>query len=98
MNKPCEGGAEKDGAAIFCARIEPNKGLPHRRSCRLYAPESPRLTAAQPVCRRYTRCQNCPYPHHGFLCWSKDDSCLRTVVRRINHPAEKQENEENRIT
>lgn len=30
------------------------------------------------------RCNDCPYPHDGFLCWSKDGSCLRDAVKKID--------------
>ena len=31
-----------------------------------------------------TRCDGCPYPSVGFICWSPDGSCLRTEVERIS--------------
>ena len=32
----------------------------------------------------FQRCAGCPYPGHGFLCWSADgESCMRTIVARI---------------
>lgn len=31
-----------------------------------------------------TRCDDCPYPGVGFICWSPDGSCLRTEVERIS--------------
>lgn len=31
-----------------------------------------------------TRCDGCPYPGVGFICWSPDGSCLRTEVERIS--------------
>ena len=37
------------------------------------------------ICTRFERCRDCPYPGHGFLCWSKDGECLRDAVRRIEH-------------
>ena len=33
-----------------------------------YHPES----ASKPVCRQFSRCEGCPYPSHGFLCWASD--------------------------
>lgn len=29
------------------------------------------------------RCEDCPYPHHGFICWSRDGSCMRTDVEEL---------------
>ena len=32
----------------------------------------------------FARCADCPYPGHGFLCWSADgETCMRTEVARI---------------
>lgn len=36
-----------------------------------------------PVCRKYERCAGCPYPRHGFVCWNRDGSCLRTEMAEI---------------
>ena len=30
-------------------------------------------------------CEGCPYPSHGFVCWSQDGDCLRKRVSRINY-------------
>ena len=31
------------------------------------------------LCRGpFDRCEGCPYPRVGLVCWSKDGSCLRT--------------------
>ena len=50
-----------------------------------YAPEHPPDPPEKVVCNRSERCRGCPYPGHGFLCWSKDGECLRDAVRRIEH-------------
>ena len=32
----------------------------------------------------FDRCADCPYPGHGFVCWSMgEDVCVRTEVARI---------------
>ena len=32
----------------------------------------------------FERCEGCPYPGHGFLCWRVDgEKCMRTEVARI---------------
>lgn len=36
----------------------------------------------RPVCTHYERCEGCPYPTHGFICWSQDGECIRT---RMEH-------------
>lgn len=42
-----------------------------------------------PVCSRSPECKDCPYPHHGFLCWGADGTCLRTRMNKINGSEEK---------
>ena len=44
-----------------------------------YVPDPPQ----KPVCRRFSRCEGCPYPAHGFLCWGSGEDCLRTRMRDI---------------
>lgn len=41
-----------------------------------------KLTVPEP--KDTTRCDGCPYPGVGFICWSPDGSCLRTEVERIS--------------
>ena len=32
----------------------------------------------------FERCEGCPYPGHGFVCWNRSgEKCLRTEVERI---------------
>ena len=32
----------------------------------------------------FKRCEGCPYPGHGFVCWDQEgEKCLRTEVARI---------------
>ena len=32
----------------------------------------------------FERCEGCPYPGHGFVCWNRsNEQCLRTEVERI---------------
>ena len=45
-----------------------------------YAPEPEQ----KPVCRQFSRCEGCPYPAHGFLCWSSGEDCMRTRVEKLN--------------
>ncbi len=37
----------------------------------------------QPVCRMFDRCEGCPYPAHGFICWGPDEKCLRSEMEKI---------------
>lgn len=32
-------------------------------------------------CRIKPECEGCPFPGHGFICWSADGSCLRTNMK-----------------
>lgn len=54
----------------------------------LFAPDDPLGEEENPVCTLFERCNGCPYPHHGFICWSRDGSCLRTDMQRINQRQE----------
>ena len=76
MNSLCEGGADK-GAAFYYAR--------HLfASCthKLYAPDHPADAPPVPVCTRSDLCLGCPYPAHGFLCWSTAGECMRTRMKK----------------
>lgn len=42
-----------------------------------------------PVCTRMKLCKGCPYPAHGFICWSSGDQCLRTLTQRKPKPSQK---------
>ncbi len=37
----------------------------------------------RPVCQMFDRCEGCPYPAHGFVCWGPDESCLRSEMQKI---------------
>ncbi len=45
-----------------------------------YAPEP----APPPVCTRFARCEGCPYPQHGFICWHSDGSCMKDQIKKIS--------------
>lgn len=38
----------------------------------------------KPICRQFSRCEGCPYPAHGFLCWRDNTDCMRTRMKKIN--------------
>ncbi len=42
----------------------------------------------RPVCRMFDRCEGCPYPGHGFICWGPDGGCLRSEMEKICAPKE----------
>ena len=47
------------------------------------APSCPQEPPRRPVCHQFSRCDGCPYPGHGFLCWGSEDDCLRTRMEKI---------------
>lgn len=32
-------------------------------------------------CSVYSQCKGCRYPAHGFVCWNRDGTCLRTEMQ-----------------
>ena len=48
-----------------------------------HVPGCPPAPAPKPVCRQFSRCEDCPYPGHGFLCWGSETDCLRTRMEKI---------------
>lgn len=49
-------------------------------------PHAAALPSERPVCTREIRCKGCPYPAHGFICWSETGPCLRTLTERRRKP------------
>ena len=49
-----------------------------------YAPEKPPVTPELPGCSLFDRCEGCPYPRHGFICWHSDGTCMRTDDEKRN--------------
>lgn len=33
----------------------------------------------------FKSCGNCPYPSHGFICYSSEGDCLKTDMQRIHN-------------
>lgn len=33
-------------------------------------------------CNIKPECEGCPFPSHGFICWSADGSCLRSHMKK----------------
>lgn len=31
----------------------------------------------------FASCGDCPYAHHGFLCYSKEGDCMKTYLQRM---------------
>ena len=36
-----------------------------------------------PVCTDRPECEGCPYPAHGFICRSKDGTCMKTNMEKL---------------
>lgn len=45
---------------------------------------APRRIYTVPLPENISRCQGCPYPAVGFICWSRDETCLRTKMDRLH--------------
>ena len=54
-----------------------------RRSSPLFAPTPPREETEPLVCRRSERCKGCLHARHGFICWHRDGTCLKTDMEEI---------------
>ena len=38
-----------------------------------HVPSAKREPEEKPVCSRSSRCEGCPYPSHGFVCWHGEE-------------------------
>lgn len=52
------------------------------RNSKLFAHTLPRVEETA-VCSRGERCRGCPHARHGFVCWHRDGSCLKTDMEAI---------------
>lgn len=86
MKKFNSGG--KKGAVMSVSMSSPKSSV--RRYHVTFKPKRPRkprqreIKEQKPVCRKFSRCEGCPYPEHGFLCWGEDGRCLRTILGKSN--------------
>ena len=48
------------------------------------SPRNTRTPEPKAVCSLFTRCEGCPYPNHGFICWSRDGRCMREIMKKLN--------------
>ena len=68
-------------------RLEPREELKFK--FRPYVPDyAPPTLPERPEAHINDWCEGCPYPAHGFVCWSQDGDCMRQRVSRINHKEE----------
>ena len=45
--------------------------------------EEKRPQTEKMYCTMKPDCAGCPFPSHGFVCWSTDGSCLRTYMKKL---------------
>lgn len=45
---------------------------------------SPPVKYTVPLPRNLSRCQGCPYPGVGFICWGQDGTCMKTELNRMH--------------
>ena len=58
---------------------KPTRPLARRIDDRQPAPYQ--QSSPEPVfCNEHERCQGCPYPRHGIVCWHRGGGCLRTDI------------------
>lgn len=50
-----------------------------------------RIPPIERPCGPFKSCGNCPYPSHGFLCYSSEGDCLRTDMEKIHRKNSRQE-------
>ena len=56
------------------------------------APETKNVSGVTKAAKTYivtapkdtSRCEGCPYPSIGFICWNRDGTCMRTDMDKIN--------------
>ena len=53
----------------------------YRALMRHEEPERAREPPERLICRERPECAGCPYPAHGFVCWT--ENCMRQQMTRI---------------
>lgn len=52
-------------------------------------PREPERPTNEPIrCTIKPECNGCPFPRHGFICWSADGTCMRSRYRKEDKPDE----------
>ena len=86
MNKICRLKFKGSDPDFF----NPEKSEKKKRFGRFYCHNSRRTKKLPPILpqklinRQFKKCECCPYPNHGFLCWGEDGRCLRTILKRAD--------------
>jgi hypothetical protein len=39
----------------------------------------------EPLRRPFASCENCPYPSHGFQCYTAEGDCLKTHLQKLRN-------------
>ena len=59
-----------------------------QRLRRMHAPNYARVPEPKTMCSLFDRCEGCPYPSHGFICWSGNGQCMREIMKKLDKGAE----------
>ena len=59
-----------------------------QRFRRMHAPACARVPEPKTMCSLFNRCEGCPYPSHGFICWSGNGKCMREFMKKLDKGAE----------
>lgn len=75
---------------LFCFRKGETMLIKYKKNKRSACYDSDSLVSVgkpelQPRLRGpFPSCGDCPYPSHGFICYSSEGDCLRTDMQKIN--------------
>ena len=78
--------SDRETAALFCVMggsIMDNQKIDWRRFPFPYDPEPMPRPMGPPVCKDRPECVGCPYPAHGFICRSKDGTCMKINMEKL---------------
>ena len=79
-----------EGRNHYEPRFKKGTGIePLRRKKKVY-PErrryaTPPTQTERKICSRSEKCIGCPFPATGFICWGKEDDCLRTRYMKLQN-------------
>ena len=51
--------------------------------------EGPPKPVTLPLPKDLSRCEGCPYPGIGFICWNTDGTCMRTDEEELSRRDER---------
>lgn len=53
-------------------------------------PAGPPAIHELPLPQNLSRCEGCPYPGIGFICWNTDGTCMRTDEEELSRRGRRQ--------